>query len=84
MRKAEEKERNTKVSEVAKRVERRKKSNGALDCPRIRGKQQRGEDKQRPLSKEKAAAIDVDKAKESAPESMCGYMERIASVYARV
>ena len=49
-------ERKTKVNEVAKRVERRKKSNGALDWPRISDKQQRGEGKQRALGKEKAAA----------------------------
>jgi hypothetical protein len=62
---------------VAKRVERRKKSNGTLECPRIRGKQQRGEGKQRALGKEKAAAaINLDKVKGSAPESTCGYMER--------
>jgi hypothetical protein len=38
MRRAGEKERKTKVSEVAKRVERKKKSNGALARPRIRDK----------------------------------------------
>ena len=56
MRKAGEKERKTKVSEVAKRVERRKKSNGAPESARIRENQQRGEGKQRALGKEKAAA----------------------------
>ena len=60
MRKAEEKRRKTKVSEVAKRVERRKKSNGALHCPRIRDKQQPGEGKQRVLGKEKAAATRLE------------------------
>jgi hypothetical protein len=60
MRKAGEKERKTKVSEVAKRVEKRKKSNGALARPRIRDKQQRGEGKQRALGKEKAAATRLE------------------------
>jgi hypothetical protein len=59
MRKAGEKERK-KVSKVAKRVERRKKSNGALARPRIRDKQQRGEGKQRVLGKEKAAATRLE------------------------
>ena len=54
MRKAVERERKTKVSEVAKRVERRKKSNGALACPRIRDNQHIEEGKQRALGKEKA------------------------------
>ena len=49
-----------KVSEVAKRAEREKKSNGALACPRIRGKQQREEGKQRALGKEKAAATRLE------------------------
>ena len=53
MSEAEEIERKTKVSEVAKRVEGRKKSNGALARPRIRDKQQREEGKQRALVKEK-------------------------------
>ena len=53
MREAEEKERKTKVSEVAKRAEREKKSNGALACPRIRGKQQREEGKQSALGRRK-------------------------------
>ena len=60
MREAEEKERKTKVSEVAKRVERRKKSNGAPACLGIRDNQQREEGKQRALGKEKAAAIDLE------------------------
>jgi hypothetical protein len=60
MRKAEEKEQKTKVSEVAKRVERRKKSNGALAHRRIRDKQQREEGKQRALGKEKAAATRLE------------------------
>src|SRR5580658_9661866 len=60
MREAEEKERKTKVSEVAKRVERRKKSNGALARPRIRDKQQRGEGKQCALGKENAAATRLE------------------------
>jgi hypothetical protein len=34
----------------------KKKSNGELECPGIRGKQQQGEGKQRALGKEKAAA----------------------------
>ena len=59
-RKAGEEERKTKVSEVVKRVERRKKSNGALDWPRIRDKQQRGKGKQRALCKEKAAATSFE------------------------
>ena len=49
-----------KVSEVAKRVERRKKSNGEPECPRIRGNQQRKECKQRALGKEKAAATRLE------------------------
>ena len=53
----EEKERKTKISEVAKRVERRKKSNGAPACPRIRDNQHREEGKQRALGKEKAAEL---------------------------
>jgi hypothetical protein len=60
MREAEEKERKTKVSEVAKRVERRKKSNGAPACPRICDNQQREEGKQRALGKEKAAATRLE------------------------
>ena len=60
MRKAVERERKTKVSEVAKRVERRKKSNGEPECPRIRDIQQRGEGKQRALGKEKAAATRLE------------------------
>jgi hypothetical protein len=63
MRKAGEKERKTKVSEVAKRAERRKKSNGEPECPLIRGKQQRGEGKQRALGKEKAAATRLERGK---------------------
>ena len=59
-RKAGEEERKTKVSEVAKRVKRRKKSNGELGVPRIRGKQQREEGKQRALGKEKAAATRLE------------------------
>ena len=60
MREAEEKERKTKVSEVAKRVERRKKSNGAPACPRIRHNRQREEGKQRALGKEKAATTRLE------------------------
>jgi hypothetical protein len=60
MREAEEKERKTKVSEVAKRLERRKKSNGAPACPRIRDNQQREEGKQRALGREKAAATRLE------------------------
>ena len=64
------KERKTKVSKVAKRVERKKKSNGEPACPRIRGNQQIEEGKQRALSKEKAAAtrleIPVDGERSSA------------------
>ena len=63
MRKAAEKKRKTKVSEVAKRAERRKKSNGEPECPLIRGKQQRGEGKQRALGKEKAAATRLERGK---------------------
>jgi hypothetical protein len=55
MREAEEKERKTKVSEVAKRVEKKKKSNGAPESARIRDNPQRKEGKQRALGKEKAA-----------------------------
>ena len=44
----------------AKRVERRKKSNGASACPRIRGKQHIEEGKQRALGKEKAAATRLE------------------------
>ena len=60
MREAGERERKTKVSEVAKRVERRKKSNGALACPRIRDNQHIKEGKQRALGKEKAAATRLE------------------------
>jgi hypothetical protein len=42
---------------VAKRVERRKKSNGEPERPRIRDIQLKGECKQRALGKEKAAAM---------------------------
>jgi hypothetical protein len=48
---------------VAKRVERRKKSNGAPESARIRDKQQRGEGKQRALGKEKAAATLLERGK---------------------
>ena len=45
---------------MAKRVEREKKSNGVLACPRIRGKQQREEGKQRAFGKKKAAATRLE------------------------
>ena len=60
MRETEEKEGKTKVSEVAKCVERKKKSNGALARPRIRDNQQIEEGKQRALGKEKAAATRLE------------------------
>ena len=50
----------TKVSGVAKRPREKKKSNGELERPRIRGKQQRGEGKQGALEKEKAAAMRLE------------------------
>ena len=43
--------------------ERRKKSNGELECPRIRDIQQRRVGKQRALGKEKAAATSLEKRK---------------------
>ena len=60
MREAEEKERKTKVSEVAKRVERKKKAMAHWSAPLVRGKQQRGKGKQRALGKEKAAATRLE------------------------
>jgi hypothetical protein len=53
-------ERMKKVSEVAKRAERRKKSNGEPECPRIRDNQQREEGKQCALRKEKATATPLE------------------------
>src|ERR1700734_3319983 len=60
MREAEEKERKTKVSEVAKRVERKKKAMAHWSAPLVRGKQQRGKGKQRALGKEKSAATRLE------------------------